>query len=117
MPSGYSNVAAPLPDTRATAADFGNPVYRSSEALARQTAAPLAAAEALPEPVALPGHALPLMRQARARFRFKKEKGSEMSLQAGDIVVVTDTSDKDWWFGFANGSSGFFPASYVALLE
>lgn len=120
VPGGYSNTLRRQneSESRETVADFGNPVYRSSAALARETAMPhLPAAEALPEPVPLPGDALPLIRQARARFRFKAQHESEMSLKAGDIVIVTDAGDSEWWFGFANGSSGFFPASYVALLE
>lgn len=118
VPSGYSaHKGAQEADPRASAADYGNPIYRSSHALARDTGRVLPAAEVLPQPVALPGDALPLMRQARALFRFKAEKESEMSIKAGDIVIVTDASDPEWWFGFANGASGFFPATYVALLE
>ncbi|KAL3848612.1 hypothetical protein ACJMK2_019461 [Sinanodonta woodiana] len=39
----------------------------------------------------------------------------ELAFRAGDVINVTDLSDKDWWFGLMDGQDGWFPATFVRL--
>ncbi len=56
--------------------------------------------------------------QARALHDFEGQAEHELSLKAGDIVVLSDWSDDAWWTGTdANGKHGSFPASYVELVS
>ena len=55
--------------------------------------------------------------KVRALFNFTPQEEGELLLQPGDIVTVTDLSDKNWWTGECNGQCGMFPVSYVERLE
>lgn len=55
--------------------------------------------------------------KVRALFNFTPQEEGELLLQPGDIVTVTDLSDKNWWIGECNGQCGMFPVSYVERLE
>ncbi|GAA5809418.1 hypothetical protein MFLAVUS_002826 [Mucor flavus] len=53
-----------------------------------------------------------------AKYPFKAQEFGELSLEAGDILVVTDTTDNIWWLGYKDGGmnrplSGVFPSNYV----
>lgn len=53
-----------------------------------------------------------------AKYPFKAQEFGELSLEAGDTLVVTDTSDNIWWLGYKDGGmnrplSGVFPSNYV----
>lgn len=51
---------------------------------------------------------------AKALYDFQAQTSTELSLQAGDVVLVTDNVDADWLLGETlYGSSGTFPANYV----
>lgn len=39
----------------------------------------------------------------------------ELAFQAGEVIEVTDMSDKDWWWGSIDQRSGWFPANFVRL--
>lgn len=39
----------------------------------------------------------------------------ELAFQAGEVIEVTDSSDKDWWWGSIGTRSGWFPAAFVRL--
>ena len=43
----------------------------------------------------------------------------ELSFKAGDIIMVVDSSDANWWTGAVDGTgpTGTFPANYVASVE
>uniref|UniRef100_A0A3B3UHY6 SH3 domain-containing protein n=1 Tax=Poecilia latipinna TaxID=48699 RepID=A0A3B3UHY6_9TELE len=41
---------------------------------------------------------------------------SELSLSAGDVVTEVEQVDSQWYRGTCNGSTGFFPISYVEVL-
>lgn len=53
-----------------------------------------------------------------AKYPFKAQEYGELSLDTGDTVVVTDTTDNIWWLGYKDGGankplSGVFPSNYV----
>ena len=53
-----------------------------------------------------------------AKYPFKAQEYGELSLEAGDTIVVTDTTDNIWWLGYKDGGanrplSGVFPSNYV----
>lgn len=54
---------------------------------------------------------------ARVDFDYSKEEEGELSIRRGDIIVLLDNSDEQWWYGETNGSVGYFPASYVTILN
>ncbi|XP_055868914.1 uncharacterized protein LOC106055773 isoform X3 [Biomphalaria glabrata] len=39
----------------------------------------------------------------------------ELGFRAGDLICVTDASNKYWWFGVLDGREGWFPTNYVRL--
>ncbi|XP_064615813.1 LOW QUALITY PROTEIN: uncharacterized protein LOC135479839 [Liolophura sinensis] len=39
----------------------------------------------------------------------------ELGFRAGDVIEVTDTADKDWWWGAVDDREGWFPAAFVRL--
>ena len=54
----------------------------------------------------------------QAKYNFKAQEYGELSLDAGDNVVVTDTTDNIWWLGYKDGGSnrpvsGVFPSNYL----
>lgn len=52
-----------------------------------------------------------------ADYNFDPRGPDEMELKRGDIIIVTDKGDPDWWTGFIERGGktirGLFPASYV----
>ncbi|KAI8642326.1 cortical protein marker for cell polarity-domain-containing protein [Parasitella parasitica] len=53
-----------------------------------------------------------------AKYPFKAQEYGELSLDAGDTIVVTDTTDDIWWLGYKDSGtnrplSGVFPSNYV----
>eukprot|EP00035_Acanthoeca_spectabilis_P040212 m.68084 g.68084 ORF g.68084 m.68084 type:complete len:601 (-) comp9900_c0_seq2:4260-6062(-) len=54
------------------------------------------------------------VRSAKCLYDFEATEDNELSFQAGDIVVVTNDTDPNWWCGSSqSGSDGYFPASFV----
>ncbi|CAO3696903.1 unnamed protein product [Umbelopsis ramanniana] len=50
----------------------------------------------------------------KAHHTYEAQRDDELTLMKGDIVIVTDLSDPDWWVGeTANGKSGYFPSNFV----
>ncbi|XP_076356272.1 uncharacterized protein LOC143249760 isoform X2 [Tachypleus tridentatus] len=39
----------------------------------------------------------------------------ELGFQAGEVIEVSDSMDKDWWWGSIGTRSGWFPATFVRL--
>ncbi|CAN7996000.1 unnamed protein product, partial [Ixodes pacificus] len=39
----------------------------------------------------------------------------ELAFHAGEVIEVTDMSDKDWWWGSIEQRNGWFPAAFVRL--
>ncbi|XP_071821638.1 guanine nucleotide exchange factor VAV3-like isoform X2 [Apostichopus japonicus] len=56
---------------------------------------------------------------ARALYDFSARDIRELSLQKGDLVQVTirPPSDRGWWKGRLHSKEGYFPASYVEVIN
>jgi len=54
-------------------------------------------------------------RSAKCLYDFEATEENELSFLAGDVIVVTDSSDDNWWSGHTqDGQQGYFPASFVS---
>ena len=54
--------------------------------------------------------------RAKATFDYEAEDESNITIAVGDVLVVTDKSDSDWWEGYVEGNPetvGYFPSSFV----
>ena len=55
---------------------------------------------------------------ARAKFDFAADSDSQLALRTGTIVEIFSCEETEaWWSGTAGGAEGWFPATYVELLE
>lgn len=52
---------------------------------------------------------------AEAVFDHVAIDAEELAFRAGDVVEVIDTNNRDWWWGSADGKSGWFPVNSVRL--
>eukprot|EP01043_Picozoa_sp_COSAG02_P024794 COSAG02_NODE_1369_length_13028_cov_2.767345_7_plen_85_part_00 len=51
-------------------------------------------------------------------YEFAAAQEGDLGLQEGDVVIVTDQSDVEWWVGYVASQPdyvGQFPRSYVQL--
>ncbi|KAI1320626.1 SH3-domain kinase binding protein 1 [Mortierella claussenii] len=76
-------------------------------------------AHALPPPAdalpAAPKNEGPVL--ARIEYDYEAKESGELSLEAGRVVTILDSSDPAWWKGDLNGKIGTFPSNYVKLIE
>ncbi|KAK7057809.1 SH3 domain-containing protein [Favolaschia claudopus] len=54
-----------------------------------------------------------ILHYVRAAWDFKGEYQDELDFKAGDIIAVTDTSDKDWWSGELLEASKRVPGKHL----
>ena len=62
-------------------------------------------------------NAKPNVCRVRAKYDFKPQEEGELPMSFGDIIVVLDKSDENWWRGECNGKRGMFPAPYVEEIK
>ncbi|MEQ2272906.1 hypothetical protein XENORESO_016963, partial [Xenotaenia resolanae] len=55
--------------------------------------------------------------KVKALYNFVPEGPAELSLREGDVVTEVEQVDTQWYRGTCNGSTGFFPISYVEVLS
>ncbi|EGD76341.1 hypothetical protein PTSG_01041 [Salpingoeca rosetta] len=51
--------------------------------------------------------------KAKCMFEHVPEQDDELHIKEGDIVVIVDDNDPDWWKGELNGKVGMFPSNFV----
>jgi hypothetical protein len=59
-----------------------------------------------------------LVKYVKALYDHEAEEENEITFKEGDIIVVTDDSDDDWWIGYldwkgSSSATGQFPSNYV----
>ncbi|KAK1890993.1 Endophilin-A3 [Dissostichus eleginoides] len=52
----------------------------------------------------------------RSLYGFEPENQGELGFKEGDIIILTNQIDENWYEGMIHGESGFFPISYVEVL-
>lgn len=54
----------------------------------------------------------------RALYAYESTSDSELSLKPGDVLEVLSCEEGDaWWSGAIDDREGWFPSSYVELLD
>ena len=66
-----------------------------------------------PPPPPAPALGAATMGKCRAQFDYDATEPTELSFAEGDIITVITKADTGWWKGSVNGSTGWFPASFV----
>lgn len=55
--------------------------------------------------------------KAQALYNFVGQSEKELTITAGQIVIVHDRTADSWWYGTINGTVfGYFPNNYISLL-
>lgn len=51
--------------------------------------------------------------RVQAMYDFPAQEQGELAFRRGEIITVTDQTDKNWWEGEIGSRRGYFPATYV----
>ena len=53
----------------------------------------------------------------KALYHYKGKSSRELTTRRGDILLLINDSNKDWWKVEIEGKQGFVPANYVRKIE
>ena len=63
-----------------------------------------------------PGDHAPAQMRAVALYAYQAATPDELSLQPGDVILITD-AEQSWWTGELRGQTGCFPANFVEMMR
>ena len=55
--------------------------------------------------------------RVKVLYNYRGKSSRELPIRKGDVLVLVNDSNKDWWKVELNGKQGFVPANYIRKME
>ena len=94
-------------------ADAKQAINNVAEALIKKTV--ITSSDVSLSPVASP--VAPSIRQGRSLYEFQAMDHTHLTFGANVVINILKSDNNQWWFGELNGARGWFPASYLEVIQ